>query len=288
MAHLKTTGPMLSGLSKRYRLWLPLFLSLFFLTFPSGVLWATNQERSDTEDQALRLSQGAVGQSLENLTLKNRQGEPVALASFRGKPLLISLIYTRCYHTCSVVTRSLAMVVEKAQDIFGEDSFHVVTAGFDTRYDRPETMRHFARQQGITHKHWAFLSGDASTLEQLVRNVGFSFSPSPKGFDHLVQATIVDANGIIYRQVYGETIPTPQLLEPLKELILGVPPAQESAMGTLIRRVRLFCTTYDPRQDAYRYDYSLFIGLFIGAVIILSIVFFLFREIRRNKTFSKH
>lgn len=258
----------------------------FFLTLTVGTLWAEEKPNPADPDQVLKVSQAAIGRTLPDMVLQNQHGEPLSLATLRGKPVLISLIYTRCYHTCSVATRSLAQTVAKAQSIFGKESFHIVTVGFDTAVDTPKAMDYYARQQGVDDTQWAFLSGDAERIRTLTETVGFTFFPSPKGFDHLAQVTVVDAQGVIYRQVYGETIPTPQLVEPLKELILGVAPAKESPVDLLVRRVRFFCTTYDPGDDAYRYDYSLFVGMGIGGLIILSVFLFLFREIRRNKTFS--
>ena len=34
-------------------------------------------------------------------------------------------------------------------------------------------------------------------------------------------------------------------------------------------RIKLFCTTYDPVRDGYYFDYSLFLGMLIGASIII-------------------
>ena len=99
----------------------------------------------------------------------------------------------------------------------------------------------------------------------------------------LMQATVVDANGKIYRQVYGMTFDTPLLVEPLKELVFGEKPG-ESLLDGLWSKVKLFCTTYDPANDRYRLDYSLFIGMFIGFLIIALGVFYLVRELRRGRT----
>lgn len=264
-----------------FRILFFLFTLFFTITHDAGAV--TQPTVSFDSDQALSLSQSAISRPLASYTFLDQNRRRVSLDDFKGKPLLISLIYTSCYHTCSVTTRALASVVEKAVDAFGEGSFNVVTIGFDTPFDTPKAMGFFARQQGVSEKYWHFLSGDKETLDRLIANIGFSYIRSPKGFDHLVQSTIVDAKGILYRQLYGEVIPTPLLLEPLKELILGVPPSTESSVDTLVRRVRLFCTTYDPSSDAYRFDYSMFVGLFIGASIIFITGFLLFREMRRSK-----
>ncbi|MEO5379055.1 MAG: SCO family protein [Magnetococcus sp. DMHC-6] len=239
-------------------------------------------------EQAVAVSQAAIGRILDSYELTDRKGQLVDLASFRGKPLIISLVYTSCYHTCSLSTRFLASVIDKARTTFGEGSFQVVTIGFDVLHDTPKAMDLFARQQRVDKQpNWLFLSGSDATMIRLVRNLGFRYSSSPKGFDHLVQATVVDANGVIYRQVYGESFPIPLLMEPLRELILGTPPAEETPISELLRRVRFFCTTYDPSQDAYRVDYSLFVGMFIGGSIIFGTFILLLREFRRQQKSGK-
>jgi protein SCO1/2 len=231
---------------------------------------------------ALATSQAAIGRLLEDVTLRDRSGKAVQLAGYRGKPLVISVIYTSCYHICPTTTQHLAKVVQTARAALGEDSFRVVTIGFDTAKDNPDAMRAFAKQQGVDLPGWEFLSTDAASMARLAKNIGFLYFASPKGFDHLMQATVVDANGKIYRQVYGMTFDTPLLVEPLKELVFGERPG-ESLFDGLWSKVKLFCTTYDPANDRYRLDYSLFIGMFIGFLIIASGVFYLVRELRRGR-----
>ncbi|MBF0383200.1 MAG: SCO family protein [Magnetococcales bacterium] len=266
----------------------PLLALLVITIFLLAVQDAKAKRADFNPDEALQLSRDAIGRPMAAYTFRNRAGRQLQLAELsKDKPYILSLIYTSCYHTCSVATRSLAEIVEKARDTYGSDSFNVVSIGFDTRFDKPRTMASFARQQDLEDdKNWYFLSGSKETVEKLIKNVGFSYMLSPRGFDHVVQATVVDKNGTIYRQVYGETIHTPLLLEPLKELILGQPAAQESVVDNVIRRVKLFCTSYDPTQDAYRFDFSIFIGMFIGGMIILTGVYTVYKEIRKNKKLS--
>ena len=134
------------------------------------------------------------------------------------------MIYTSCHHVCPMITRNLVAIVDVARDALGDDSFSVVTVGFDWQVDSPERMRQFATQQGAADiGDWHFLAGDAPTISALSDNLGFVFYPSAKGFDHLTQTTIVDRNGVIYRQLYGVDLDTPMLVEPLKELVFDTP-----------------------------------------------------------------
>ena len=196
---------------------------------------------------------------------------------------MLSLIYTSCYQICPMTTRHLAKVVDKARAALGEDSFNVAVLGFDAHNDSPQAMIHFARKQGIDERGWRLLSASPDTIKALSEELGFKFFASPNGFDHITQATVIDAEGRIYRQVYGEVFETPLLVEPLKDLVLGQPKPNQTLLSELINKVRFFCTTYDPARDAYHFDYSLFIGIFVGASIILSGIFLLIREFRQGR-----
>ena len=142
-------------------------------------------------------------------------------------------------------------------------------------------MRAFARQQGISSESWHFLSTDAPTVWRLSDDIGFSFTPSSQGFDHLTQTTIIDQDGRVYAQVYGEDFATPQLVDPLKHMVFKGGPW--TGVQSLIDRVRLVCTIYDPSRDAYYFDYSLFIGMAIGFVCLVFVVGFIVREYVRGR-----
>ena len=233
--------------------------------------------------KALQESQNAIGNRLSNFQLLNASGKGLKLQELHGKPLVLSLIYTSCYQICPMTTRHLASVVEKAREALGKDNFSVAILGFDSQFDTPQAMKHFAKKQGIDNADWYLLSADDKTIAALTRELGFLFFTSPNGFDHVVQATVIDAEGVVYRQVYGEVFETPLLVEPLKELVLGRPQPNQPLLAELINKVRFFCTNYDPASDSYHFDYSLFIGMFIGAVIIIFVIIFIVREYYRGK-----
>lgn len=228
-------------------------------------------------DAAYALSQQALGRTVGDYRLTAADGREVRLADLRGRPVVVSLVYTSCYQICSMTTRSLAKTVRAARAVLGDDSFTVLTIGFDTPVDTPDAMAAFAVEQGVSENDWHFLSGDAATLAALTRDLGFTYQRSPKGFDHLLQTSVLDAEGRVYRQVYGEVIDAPWLVEPLKQLVFGTTP-EDGVLMQITNRVRMYCVTYDPATGAYRYDYSLYIGMAIGGLIIAGIAGFLLRE----------
>jgi protein SCO1/2 len=233
------------------------------------------------ETEALRASQAVLGQPLGNLVLRDTEQRPVALGDLRGKPLVVNLVYTSCSHTCPLVLQTLDPAIARAEELLGAGSFNVATIGFDVRHDTPERMRAFAQGQGIDRSGWQFLSAAQPVIDALIRNLGFTVYPSPQGFDHLAQTTIIDAEGRIYRQVYGADFEVPAIVEPLKELILGERSGWSSVDG-IVSRVRLFCSVYDARSGRYRFDYSMMIGIVIGIVALSTVAVVLVREWRRS------
>ncbi len=247
----------------------------------AGGLRAEPQTVLDRET-TLAASQAAIGRVIPaDYAFTAPDGRRVSLGQLRGEPLVVSLIYTSCYHTCPLVTEYLGGVVETARKALGAESFRVVTIGFDTLNDSAVRMGQFQAERGIDDPGWLFLSGDAATLTGLVRDLGFAYAASPKGFDHLTQATVLDGDGRVYRQVYGDRFPPPALVEPLKELVFATPPGA-GVFASLANEVRLFCTVFDPSTGRYRFDYSLFVEIFVGLTALSAVAIFIIRAWRQS------
>ena len=232
------------------------------------------------KDSALAVSQAAIGTRLDDYRLRDLRGQAFQLGQLAGRPIVVSMIYTSCHHICPMITRNLARNVEVAREALGEEAFTVVTIGFDWQVDSPERMRQFATEQGVSDvDDWYFLAADASTIDALSKNLGFLFFPSAKGFDHLVQTTIVDRDGIIYRQLYGVDVDTQAFVEPLKELVFDTP-RSAGLIEHWVSTFKLFCTVYDPNSDRYRFDYSILTTIVVGLLCLGAIATFIVREWR--------
>ncbi len=142
-------------------------------------------------------------------------------------------------------------------------------------------MHLYASERNIDVDGWDFLSTDQETIKSFSDDLGFIFFDSPKGFDHLSQTTLVDVDGRIYRQIYGTTYEHPKLIEPLKELVFEKR-SENSLVKNWINNIRLFCTIYDPHSGRYAFDYSIFLGIAIGILMLGSIAAFIVREWRHN------
>jgi protein SCO1/2 len=233
-------------------------------------------------DRALKTSQAAIGNRVGDYAFRDREGRQVRLADYRGKPLVVSFVYTGCFSVCPTTTAQLAKALRAARATLGTGAFRVATIGFNLPYDSPEAMRDFARRYGIEDPSWEFLTPYEAQLAGLTADLGFDYVATPGGFDHITQLTILDADGRVFRQVYGDEFALPLLIDPLQQLVTGAP-LPLSSVADLLERVRIVCTVYDPKSGRYRFKTSV-IGDIVSFVLIGVTVFgFLWHERRRRR-----
>lgn len=225
---------------------------------------------------AMVTGERALGRSLGNYKLTDSRGTPFALREYRGKPFVISLVYSACSSVCPATTQHLIDAVTEAGRVFGLDSFAVLTIGFDARNDTVPRMAQFVSVQDIKLSNWRVASGDAATIEALLNDLGFTYRAVAGGFDHPTQTTILDREGRIYRHIYGDDFPLPMFMEPMKDAIYGA--NRPFSFGGIIDRIKFICTAYDPGSRRYRVDLGLVFGAVIAAFSLLGMAGLILRE----------
>ena len=233
--------------------------------------------------EALRISRDALGRKIGDYTLLDREGRPVRLADYRGKPLLVNFMYTGCFQVCPTSTRAIAAALEGMGRSMDPRQFNIVSIGFNLPADSPQSMKAFAAQQRIAAANWEFLSPHPSTVQALTRDFGFAYAPTQSGFDHLLQVTVVDAEGRVYSQVYGDDFSADQLAEPIRQLLRNQPLPQQLDLADLVDRVRILCSIYDPATGEYRVSYALAFEIAGGITFFVLMVWFFVGEWRERR-----
>lgn len=232
---------------------------------------------------AINTSQAVIGQQVADHWFTGTDGRSFRLGELRGKPVVVSLIYTSCHEICPGATVQLQQAVRAARQVLRDNDFTVLSIGFDTERDTAPRMLSFARSLGMqAEPGWRFLSTDAATMTALARELGFTYRPTPRGFDHVLQTTVLDREGRVFGQIYGMQIAAPSLVEPLKKIYLGGGPVATPGLAWL-ERARLLCTVFDPRAGRYRFDYSLILSMITGALSFAAIAGFIVHSLRTRR-----
>jgi protein SCO1/2 len=261
---------------------IPLAFGVLVATLQSAIAGPGPVDPRLDPRQVLAKSEAALGRLVGDHRLTDSSGRRFSLADYRGRPLVISLVYTSCSTVCPTTTQRLLDAVAEARRSIGADRFAVLTIGFDARRDTPSSMARFAEWQGIPVATWRVASGDEATLAELLRELGFSYVAAAGGFEHITQTTIIDADGRVYRHIYGDDFPLPMLIEPLKETVFGTV-TRALSVTAMVDRLKFLCTVYDPKQGRYRISYAIGFGIGIGGLSLIIMGTILVRAWIRNR-----
>jgi cytochrome oxidase Cu insertion factor (SCO1/SenC/PrrC family) len=99
-------------------------------------------------------------------TLHERSGRAVSKEDLLGKVWVTDFIFTRCVDECPLVSQHMA----RLQAAFATQAdFRLVSITVDPTYDTPEVLAQYAANFGADAQRWLFLTGDKTTIYQLVR-----------------------------------------------------------------------------------------------------------------------
>jgi protein SCO1/2 len=135
--------------------------------------------------------------------LENQEGEPVSMRSLRGKPVLVTFLYTHCEDTCP----ASAQTARGALDDLGHD-LPVLAIAVDPPNDTPQSARKFLAEQRATGRI-DFVLGTRAELRPVWR--GFAIRPQSVTAEHNARFTLVDARGF-QRVGYPGAEATPERL----------------------------------------------------------------------------
>lgn len=223
--------------------------------------------------KAVEASAKAEGKKLGDYGLVDQDGVKFSLNDYfkDGKPLVISFIYTYCPEVCPTITAEFKKAVDSARGRFGE-RFNVLVIGFDPAHDTPQKLKEYGARYTKDFSSFRFASSDQETIDRLTGEVGFYKSKRDDGsYDHMDMATVVKADGTIYKQVYSLRTQPYYIENRLMEIFTGKVP--EGATVSLVDKLKFFCYKYDPYTGRYKVDYPVFMSFFIQAVVLTIIIY---------------
>jgi protein SCO1/2 len=215
-------------------------------------------ERSLDERAALAASQSVITRPLGDYRFVDARGRPFTLSDLRGRPIVLSLVYTSCYEVCSGSPHRASRIARGQ-----EPTALPLSVGFDTANDTPERMR--LMRPTAPSDRAGIASTDADD-RRLTRRRLYVLAIAPAIRSHH-PVTVSSTRRRVMLQVYGQDFGAPVLVEPLKRLLRGENIAR-GTLGGLVESVRLFCTIYDPATGRYRFDYALIVEIVAGILAL--------------------
>ena len=132
-----------------------------------------------------------------DIGLINQHDKKLRLSEFRGKPVILSFIFTGCSSYCSTQVVHLNLLRKKLNEIIGSDAFAMVSVSLTPLIDTPEAMLAYRNQFSIDANNWHFTTGDPEPINQLINIVGTKVkrTDDPSDLDHTTQVYVLNQEG---------------------------------------------------------------------------------------------
>ncbi|HEX2232730.1 MAG TPA: SCO family protein [Thermoleophilaceae bacterium] len=178
---------------------------LSLLSLGAVVLAAAGRDEESTVSGGSRFA-GAVmpdGLRAPDFELRDQDGDPVSMRALRGRPVVVTFLYTTCEDSCP----AQAHVVRGALDELGHD-VPALAIAVDPPRDTPERAKAFLSEQRVLGR-LDFVLGSRAQLRPLWR--AFAIRPQSVTQEHQARFTLVDSRG--YQRVgYPGSEATPERL----------------------------------------------------------------------------
>ena len=122
-----------------------------------------------------------------DFTLRDQDGRPAALAAYRGRPVIVTFMYSTCKDTCPL----MADQIRGALDELGHD-VPTLAVSVDPAGDTPLNTKRFLARHGLTGRA-RFLRGTRAQLAPVWRAYGIR--PQTNSDAHSAYVLVIDKRG---------------------------------------------------------------------------------------------
>ena len=162
-----------------------------------------------------------AGDMLPPFRLTNEKGEQIGSDTLRGRPYVLTFIFTRCPipNFCPLMNKNFAELQNAIKSGDGKVAeTKLLSISFDPEFDTPAVLKEAAQHENADPAIWSFATAPRPQIEQLTK--GFSVMVQPEGgsISHGLATALVDANGRIVEIWRGNGWKPGDVLQKLGEL----------------------------------------------------------------------
>ena len=153
----------------------------------------------------------------------DQDGKARTFAAFKGAPLVMTFIYTRCPLPtfCPLMDRHFVTLQKSLTADAALKHVQLVTVSFDPATDTPAVLKKHAKSLDADLTRWTFLTGDRDDVDQFAARFGVSVSRAlndARDITHNLRTAIIGADGALVKVYTGNEWSPEQVLADLKKL----------------------------------------------------------------------
>jgi protein SCO1/2 len=163
-----------------------------------------------TSDGTPNLRIPEPGDAVPDFTFVNQSGKTIHLSQFRGKPLLLTFIYTRCPvpDFCLRMSSNFIQVLGQLQATPGLfTKTQMLSISIDPQFDKPLVMRDYGKRYAgnidPNFMHWQFVTGSPEEVRKAADFFGLSYNRNDGQIVHTLRTVLIGADGRIVKVYSG-------------------------------------------------------------------------------------
>jgi protein SCO1 len=166
------------------------------------------------------------GTEVPDFTLVNQDGKKIHIKQYRGRPLLLTFIYTRCPlpDYCPLMSQNFAQI---NKDLSGNQSLkdrtHLLSISIDPEYDKPQVLREYGARylgsnKGDAFKQWEFASGSTEQVKAVAEFFGLNYWPEKGQVIHGLRTALITPDGKVFKVYRGNDWNPEEVLKEVEKL----------------------------------------------------------------------
>jgi protein SCO1/2 len=161
------------------------------------------------------------GDRMPDFHLIGETGQPISRATFGGKPLVLTFIFTRCPlpDYCPLMIDNFRDVrAALANDPVARENVQFLSISLDPEYDTPQVLAEYARRVAPDRTNWRFATGAPEEVAKLAAAFSVRTQREMGTISHGLCTAVIRPDGIIDRIFRGNGWKPAELTEALQRM----------------------------------------------------------------------
>lgn len=155
------------------------------------------------------------------MTFVDQDGQTRTLASFLGKPTIVSMFYAHCPNACPLLIHKIQSLEGKLTEA-ERKQLQVLLVSFAPDVDTNSVLKALAKKQEVDETRWRLVRTNESSVRELSAVLGISYRKLDDGnYNHASVLTLLDRNGVMVAKLDGLGSPTETILQAMKQQTAG-------------------------------------------------------------------
>jgi protein SCO1 len=173
---------------------------------------------ANVSDATAHLREGDI---VPFFALTNQDGAPVTADTLRGRPFVLTFIFTRCPvpNFCPRISRNFAELQEaiKADAALAEKT-RLLSITLDPQFDTPEILKGYAQHQKADPHIWTFATGEPAEIDKLTQSFAVLVQPEGGTISHGLATALIGPDGSVVKIWRGNSWTPSEVIDELRKL----------------------------------------------------------------------